>query len=133
MEPTPTGESSIVREAREGHLERLSRELDTARPEMIITLGNAALGSSASWWRSTRATPGRASLSPAMEPKYGRGSVHDRSDGSLWCTPAPASEYRNGGRSTCVGWSEPMTGFGRNDLLMIGFEGLCHSSASTLG
>lgn len=26
MEPTPTGENSIVREAREGHLERLSRE-----------------------------------------------------------------------------------------------------------
>jgi uracil-DNA glycosylase len=43
MEPTPTGESSIVREAREGHLERLSQELDTARPELIITLGNAAL------------------------------------------------------------------------------------------
>ena len=43
MEPTPTGESSIVRETRQGHLERLSRELDTARPELIITLGNAAL------------------------------------------------------------------------------------------
>jgi uracil-DNA glycosylase len=43
MTPTPTGESSIVREARESHLERLSRELDTARPEVIVTLGNAAL------------------------------------------------------------------------------------------
>jgi uracil-DNA glycosylase len=43
MEPTPTGENGIVREAREGHLERLSRELDTARPELIITLGNAPL------------------------------------------------------------------------------------------
>jgi uracil-DNA glycosylase len=43
MEPTPTGESSIVREARGGHLERLSQELDTARPELIVTLGNAAL------------------------------------------------------------------------------------------
>jgi uracil-DNA glycosylase len=43
MESTPTGDGGIVREAREGHLERLSRELDTARPELIITLGNAAL------------------------------------------------------------------------------------------
>jgi uracil-DNA glycosylase len=43
MESTPTGDGRIVREAREGHLERLSRELDTARPELIITLGNAAL------------------------------------------------------------------------------------------
>jgi uracil-DNA glycosylase len=43
MEPTPTGENSIVREARDGHLERLSRELHTARPELILTLGNAAL------------------------------------------------------------------------------------------
>ena len=43
MDSTPTGESSIVREARQGHLERLARELDRARPEVIITLGNAAL------------------------------------------------------------------------------------------
>lgn len=43
MESTPTGDGGIVREAREGHLERLSRELDTARPELIVTLGNAAL------------------------------------------------------------------------------------------
>jgi hypothetical protein len=44
MESTPSGDGGIVREAREGHLERLSRELDAARPELIITLGNAALG-----------------------------------------------------------------------------------------
>jgi uracil-DNA glycosylase len=43
MDLTPTGESSIVWEARQGHLGRLSRELDTARPELIVTLGNAAL------------------------------------------------------------------------------------------
>jgi hypothetical protein len=40
--PRPAKTASFVR-AREGHLERLSQELDTARPEMIITLGNAAL------------------------------------------------------------------------------------------
>lgn len=43
MQQTPKGESGIVAEARAGHLDRMKSELDKARPELIITLGNAAL------------------------------------------------------------------------------------------
>lgn len=39
----PRGESGLVREAREGHLDRLRAELEFCAPETVITLGNAAL------------------------------------------------------------------------------------------
>lgn len=39
----PSGEGGIINEARNGHLERLARELATASPDLIVTLGNAAL------------------------------------------------------------------------------------------
>src|SRR5690606_17719960 len=40
--PHPS-ESDIVRLALAGHRQRLIAELETARPELVVTLGNAAL------------------------------------------------------------------------------------------
>jgi uracil-DNA glycosylase len=42
MEPAPK-DAGIVREARAKHLDRLRTELDTCQPEIIVSLGNAAL------------------------------------------------------------------------------------------
>jgi uracil-DNA glycosylase len=39
----PAGEPGIVREARAGHLSRLRTEIETCRPDLVVTLGNAAL------------------------------------------------------------------------------------------
>jgi uracil-DNA glycosylase len=41
--PVPNGEAGIVREACEGHLDRLRAELDACAAGTVITLGNAAL------------------------------------------------------------------------------------------
>jgi hypothetical protein len=43
MEAAPVGEATVVREVKRSQLCRLSAELDAARPEVVITLGNAAL------------------------------------------------------------------------------------------
>jgi hypothetical protein len=43
VQRVPDGERGIVREAQEGHLERLRSELTVCRPSAVITLGNAAL------------------------------------------------------------------------------------------
>jgi hypothetical protein len=105
MESTPSGDRGIVREAQEGHLERLSRELDTARPELFVTLGNAALRVLRLLVEIDAGDPGRRLPRPDMEPKRRCGSVHARSDGSRSCTHGPASEYRSGARSICAGWT----------------------------
>lgn len=39
----PAGERGIVSEAAEGHLDRIRQEISQATPELVITLGNAAL------------------------------------------------------------------------------------------
>lgn len=43
LQPVPGSESAIVREAREGHLERLRAELRRSGATKVVTLGNAAL------------------------------------------------------------------------------------------
>lgn len=43
LQPTPKGEGGILQEAKQGHLDRLTGELHRAKPELIVTLGNAAL------------------------------------------------------------------------------------------
>lgn len=43
LQPVPASESAIVREAREGHLERLRGELRASGASKVVTLGNAAL------------------------------------------------------------------------------------------
>jgi hypothetical protein len=42
LEPVPVGEAGIVAES-EAHLERLDRELTASAPDLVVTLGNAAL------------------------------------------------------------------------------------------
>lgn len=41
--PSHPGENDIVREARSEHLDRLRQELRTCEPQLVVTLGNAAL------------------------------------------------------------------------------------------
>ena len=43
LKPAPAGETEVVQEAERGHLHRLVTELGRTRPEIIVTLGNAAL------------------------------------------------------------------------------------------
>jgi uracil-DNA glycosylase len=43
LPPVPDGEAGIVREAREGHLDRLRGEMAACAPSTVVTLGNAAL------------------------------------------------------------------------------------------
>jgi len=39
----PAGEPGIVQEARDGHLDRLTAEIEACQPTTVVTLGNAAL------------------------------------------------------------------------------------------
>jgi len=76
--PHPS-EAAIVREALAAHAERLGAEIRTARPELIVTLGNAALRVLAALAESSEPRLGR--LSPDLQTYgcVGRVQVDGRS------------------------------------------------------
>lgn len=43
LRPVPKGENALVQEAVAGHLDRLRDEIRTCQPQLVVTLGNAAL------------------------------------------------------------------------------------------
>jgi hypothetical protein len=98
MEAAPVGEATVVREAKRCQLRRLSAELDAARPEVVITLGDAALRVLCLLVEIDSGDPG-----PALrEESYGREAIVRHSGGrARWLPlvhPRPGSEPPSGVR-----------------------------------
>ena len=79
LRPVPAGENGIVAEARSNHLPRLLAELRSCEPEVVVTLGNAALRVAKAIFDSVEPDPGNGLTSSAygipLKATYGGNAV----------------------------------------------------------